>query len=58
MGRGQEAYDAERAAIARALEAAATGRGKLGSATIFTDSQAAIWRMTFDAPGPGQGYAI
>jgi len=53
----QEAYDAECAAIARAL-AVAVGRAKrhkLGRVRIITDAQAAI---THDEPGPGQTYAI
>jgi len=29
-----------------------------GTATIFTDAQAAIWRMTSGDPGPGQKHAI
>jgi len=53
-----EAYDAECAAIARALRIAATKDRVLGIVTIFTDAQAAIWRMTSDDPGPGQKYAI
>ena len=54
----QEAYDAECAAIARALETAAGRRNKLGNLSIFTDAQAAIWRMASHDPGPGQKYAI
>jgi len=42
MVRAQEAYDAECAAIARALETAASRRNKLDHLTIFTDAQAAI----------------
>jgi len=38
MGRAQEAYDAECAAIARALETAARRRNKLDHLTIFTDA--------------------
>ena len=30
----------------------------LGTVTILTDAQAAIWRMTSNDPGPGQKYAI
>jgi len=43
----QEAYDAECAAIARALAVAAerAKRRKLGRVRIFTDAQAAITRM-------------
>ena len=60
MGYFQEAYDAECAAIARALAVAAgrAKRHKLGKVRIFTDAQAAITRMTHDEPGPGQTYAI
>jgi len=60
MGYFQEAYDAECAAIARALAVAAgqAKRHKLGRVRIFTDAQAAITRMTHDKPGPGQTYAI
>jgi len=50
MGFEQEAYGAEYAAIARALETAARSN--------FTDAQAAIYRVTSDDPGPGQKYAI
>ena len=53
-----QAYDAECAAIARALRIAATKNRALGTATIYTDAQAAIWRITSDDPGPGQKYAI
>ena len=57
MGCFQEAYDAECAAIARALEVAVghAKRHKLGRVRIFTD---AITRMTHDEPGPRQTYAI
>ena len=51
MGCGQEAYDAECAAIARALRVAASRNHALSTVTIFTDAQAAIWRMTSDDPG-------
>ena len=56
MGFFQEAYDAECAAIVRALAVAAerAKRHKLGRVRIFTDAQAAITRMTHDEPGPGQ----
>jgi len=56
MGYYQEAYDAECAAIARALDVAAdrAKRHKLGRVRIFTDAQAALKRMTHDEPGPGQ----
>jgi len=42
MGWGQEAFDAECAALARALHVAATRSHTIGSVTIFTDAQAAI----------------
>jgi len=58
MGWGQEAYEAECAAIARALHEAAFRDHTLGKVTIFADAQAAIWRMTSDDPGPGRKYAI
>jgi len=54
MGWDQEAFDAECAALARALQVAATRNHAIGSVTIFADAQAAIWRMTSDDPGPGQ----
>jgi hypothetical protein len=56
MGYNQEAFDAECAAIARAL-AIAGGQVKhhrLGLVTMFSDAQAAITRMASDEPGPGQ----
>jgi len=55
---GQEAFDAECAALARALQVAATRSHTIGAVTIFTDAQAAIWRMTSDDPGPAQKYAL
>ena len=58
MGRVQEAYNAECAVMTRALETAARRRNKFDHLTIFTDAQAAKWRMTSDDPGPGQRYAI
>jgi len=60
MGFFQEAYNAECAAIARALAVAAerSKRHKLGRVRIFTDAQAAITRMTHDEPGPGQTCAV
>jgi len=42
MGWGQEAYDAECAAIARALQVAANRSHVIGAVTIFRDAQAAI----------------
>jgi len=58
MGWGQEAYDVECAAFARALQVAATRNHTLGTVTIFKDAQAAIWRMTSDDPWPGQKCAL
>jgi len=58
MGYNQEAYDAECAALARALESAARRHRTPERVTIFTDAQAAIRRMSSDEPGPGQQYAL
>jgi len=57
MGYNQEAYDAECAALARALESATKGYVPEW-VTIFTDAQAAIRRMASDEPGPGQQYTV
>ena len=54
----QEAYDAECAALARALEEASRRNMIPDRVTIFSDAQAAIRRMASDEPGPGQKYAI
>ena len=40
------------------IREASTRNHALGAVTIFTDAQAAIWRVTSDDPGPGQKYAI
>ena len=58
MGYNQEAYDAECAALARALESALRRNTVPDHITIFTDAQAAIRRMASDEPGPGQKYAL
>jgi hypothetical protein len=58
MGDNQEAYDAEYAALARALEEASKRQTAPERVTIFTDAQAAIRRIASEAPGPGQKYAI
>ena len=58
MGYNQEAYDAECAALARALEEASRRQTVPERVPIFTDAQAAIRRMTSEDPGPGQKYAI
>jgi ribonuclease HI len=54
----QEAYDAECAALVRALETAAKQQTVSARVTIFTDAQAAIRRMASEEPGPGQKYAL
>jgi len=48
MGYDWESYGAECATIARGLETTTIKgkRHKLGSVTIFTDAQAAIWRIS------------
>jgi len=58
MGSNQEAYDAECAAIALALEEAARRDSTPERVTIFSDAQAAIKRMASDEAGPGQQYAL
>jgi len=58
MGFNQEAYDAECAALARALKTAAEIVPTPSHITIFTDTQAAIWRMSTEEPGPGQKYGV
>jgi hypothetical protein len=58
IGYNQEPYDAECAALARALETAARRQTTPGRVTIFTDAQAAIKRMASEEPIPGQFCAI
>jgi len=58
MGHNQKAYDAECAALARALELASRRNTTPKRVTIFTDAQAAIRRTAWDEPGPGQRYAL
>ena len=58
MGYNQEAYDAECAALAVALESASRRQMTPERVTIFTDAQAAIRRMASEEPGPGQKYAL
>ena len=58
MGYNQEAYDAECAALARALEVATRRVPTPSHVTIFTDAQAAIKRMSSDEPGPGEKYVL
>jgi len=54
----QEAFNAECAALARALETAARRDPAPDHITIFTNVQAAIRGMASDKPGPGQKYAL
>jgi len=54
MGNNQEAYDAECAALAHALELAAQRNKTPKRVTIFSNKQAAIRRMALDEPNPGQ----
>jgi ribonuclease HI len=58
MGFNHEAYDAECAALACALETAVRSDPAPTHVTIFTDAQAAIWRMASDEQGPEQKYAL
>jgi len=58
MGFNQEAFDAECAALARAVKTAARRDPAPDHITIFTDAQAAIRRMASNQPGPGQKYAL
>ena len=58
MGFNQEAFDAECAALERALEVATRRRKPAERVTIFSDAQAALARIASDEPGPGQLYAL
>jgi ribonuclease HI len=58
MGYNQEAYEAECAALARALETAARRQMTPERVTIFTDALAAIWRMALEELSLGQIYAL
>jgi ribonuclease HI len=60
LGHNQEAYDAECAAIVRALRVGRDRRNQqqIPKITIFTDAQAAIKRMQTLEVGPGQIYAL
>jgi len=58
MGYNQEAFDAECAALARALETPARRQTKPERVTVFTDAQGAIRRMVSAELGPGQKCAI
>jgi len=57
MGYNQEAFDAECAALATALEAAVKRRTGPKAVTIFTDAQAAMARIASKEAGPTQQYA-
>jgi len=57
MGYNQEAFDAECAALARALEVAAKRRTRPKAVIIFTDVQAAMARIASEQSGPAQQYA-
>jgi len=57
-GHNQEAYNAKRAALARALETASTREAVSERVTIFTDARAAIGRIASEEPGPGQMCAL
>jgi len=54
MGFQQEAYEAECAAIARAMETAALRPLAHKRITVYTYAEAAIRRMGSDEPSPGQ----
>jgi len=58
LGYNQEAFDAECAALAHALELAARRRVPPEAVTIYTDAQVAMRRIVADEPGPGQKYAV
>ena len=58
MGYNQEAYDAEYAALARALETASRRQMTPERVTIFTDAQATMRRMASEEPGPGQMHVL
>jgi ribonuclease HI len=55
MGNNQEAYDAECAALARALVMVTQRRSLLERVAVFTDAQSAIRRMASDEPGRPRG---
>jgi len=58
MGYNQEAFDAECATLARALELAARRRTTPEAVTISTDAQATMGTLAAEEPGPGQKYAV
>jgi hypothetical protein len=57
MGYNQETYDAECAALARALEMVTQRRSLPERVTVFIDAQSTIRCMASDEPSPGQVYA-
>ena len=57
LGGGHVAYDAELAALIYGLIQLHGRSGRGQAYTIFTDSMAAMKRITDDAPGPGQEMA-
>jgi len=58
MGYNQEAYDAECATLARALESSSRRNLTPEWVTTCTDGQAVIRRMVSEEPGPCQQYAL
>jgi len=58
VGYNQEAYDAECAALARALETASRRQTTPERVTVFTDAQAAVRRMASEETGSGQMYVL
>jgi hypothetical protein len=58
IGYNLDAFDAEVAALARALETAARRQTTPECITVFIDAHAALRRMASEDPGPGQMYAI
>jgi ribonuclease HI len=58
MAFNQEVFDAECAALFRALEVAVRQRTTPERVMVFTDAQMAIQRITSEEPGAGQKYAI
>jgi len=58
MGFNQEAFDAECAALAYALQMAVKSDPVPDHITIFTDAQAAMRRMASYEPGLGQKYTL
>jgi len=58
VGYNQQAYDAECAALARALEDASRRNTTPDRVAIFSDAQAATKRIVSEEPDPGQMYAL